>query len=258
MKKLLLLFFFSIFINSYSQEYVFGKVISEQNIELSGVLVINIKTDEKTYTDQDGNFIISAKNGDVIRFVKQKFDRVSYNIQPEDFNKSIKINMIKSQIEIEEIELKTKLTGNLAKDVKNLSPSKKTLALNQELNAYMREKPFPTLRTPTAFEKPSVNAVQIDIKSAIALVAKLIKGNRKPEFIPNENLTKGFLMKVRYNLTDNYFHEMGLKTEEIDSFLKFANNRLQLTKNYYNNFNLVKIQLQLEGILEAYKTENKA
>jgi hypothetical protein len=114
------------------------------------------------------------------------------------------------------------------------------------------------LRTPTAFEKPSVNAVQIDIKSAIALVAKLIKGNKKPEFIPNENLTKGFLMKVRYNLTDNYFHEMGLKTEEIDSFLKFANNRLQLTKNYYNNFNLVKIQLQLEGILEAYKTENKA
>lgn len=65
-------------------------------------------------------------------------------------------------------------------------------------------------------------------------------------------------MKVRYNLTDNYFHEMGLKTEEIDRFLKFANNRLQLTKNYYNNFNLVKIQLQLEGILEAYKTENKA
>jgi hypothetical protein len=45
------------------------------------------------------------------------------------------------------------------------------------------EKPFPTLRTPTAFEKPSVNAVQIDIKSAIALVAKLIKGNKKPEFI---------------------------------------------------------------------------
>jgi hypothetical protein len=51
---------------------------------------------------------------------------------------------------------------------------------------------------------------------------------------------------------------MGLKTEEIDGFLKFANNRLQLTKNYYNNFNLVKIQLQLEGILEEYKTENKA
>lgn len=261
MKKFLLLFFFSIFINSYSQEYVFGKVISEQNIELSGVLVINIKTDEKTYTDKNGNFMIPAKNSDVIRFVKQRFDRVSYNIQPEDFNKSIKISMMKSQIEIEEIELKTKLTGNLAKDVKNLSPSKKTLALNQELNAYMREKPekpFPTLRTPTAFEKPSVNAVQIDIKSAIALVAKLIKGNKKPEFIPNENLTKGFLMKVRYNLTDNYFHEMGLKTEEIDSFLKFANNRLQLTKNYYNNFNLVKIQLQLEGILEVYKTENKA
>jgi hypothetical protein len=49
---------------------------------------------------------------------------------------------------------------------------------------------------------------------------------------------------------------MGLKTEEIDGFLKYADNRLQLTKNYYNSYNLAKIQLQLEGILEEYKKNN--
>ena len=46
------------------------------------------------------------------------------------------------------------------------------------------------------------------------------------------------------------------KTEEIDGFLKYADNRLQLTKNYYNSYNLAKIQLQLEGILEEYKKNN--
>jgi hypothetical protein len=158
MKKILLLFFFTVFANLYSQEYIFGKVTSEQNTEIAGVLVINIKTDEETYTNKDGNFMIAAKSTDLLRFVKQKFDRVSYTIKPEDFQKSITINMQKATIEIDEVEIKTKLTGNLAKDSKALNKSTKTLALNQELNSYMRmkpEKPFPTLRTPSASKNPA-------------------------------------------------------------------------------------------------------
>lgn len=255
MKQLLTFFFLSIITNLYSQEYIFGKVTSEQNTEMAGVLVINIKTDEETYTNKDGNFMIAAKSNDLLRFVKQKFDRVSYTIKPEDFQKAITISMQKSTIEIDEVEIKTKLTGNLAKDSKALNKSAKTLTLNQEMDSYMRmkpEKPFPTLRTPSAFEKPNVNAAQVDIIKAIGFITKLIKGNKKPEFNPNQNTIKGFLMRIRYNLTDDYFHEMGLKTEEIDGFLKYADNRFQLTKNYYNNFNLAKIQLQLESVLDEY------
>lgn len=255
MKQLLIFFFLYTFTNLYSQEYIFGKVTSEQNTEMAGVLVINIKTDEETYTNKDGNFMIAAKSNDLLRFVKQKFDRVSYTIKPEDFQKAITISMQKSTIEIEEVEIKTKLTGNLAKDSKALNKSAKTLTLNQEMDSYMRmkpEKPFPTLRTPSAFEKPNVNAAQVDIIKAIGFITKLIKGNKKPEFNPNQNTIKGFLMRVRYNLTDQYFIEMGLKTEEIDGFLKYADNRFQLTKNYYNNFNLAKIQLQLESVLDEY------
>ena len=56
MKKILLLFFFTVFANLYSQEYIFGKVTSEQNTEIAGVLVINIKADAESYTNKDGNF----------------------------------------------------------------------------------------------------------------------------------------------------------------------------------------------------------
>lgn len=261
MKKFLLISLLSVFTNLYSQEYIFGKVTSEQNTEIAGVLVINIRTDEETYTNKDGNFMIGAKNTDLLRFLKQKFDRISYTVKPDDFQKSLTINMQKSTIEIEEVEIKTKLTGNLAKDSKALNKSTKTLTLNQEMNSYMKmkpEKPFPTLRTPSAFEKPNVNAAQVDIIKAIGFITKLIKGNKKPEFNPNPNTIKGFLMRVRYNLTDQYFAEMGLKVEEIDSFLKYADNRFQLTKNYYNNFNLAKIQLQLESVLDEYKKVNNS
>lgn len=255
MKKLLPLLLL-ICCKLYSQEYVFGKVTTEQNLEIHDVLVINIRTDEKTYTNKDGNFMIAAKSTDLLRFVKEKFDRISYNIKPDDFQKSLSINMQKSAVEIEEVEIKTKLTGNLAKDTKTLNKSTKTLALNQQMNTYMKmkpEKPFPVLRTPSTFEKPSVNAAQLDFIKVFGFISKLIKGNKKTEFNPNPNTINGFLMKVRYSLTDNYFYDMGLKLEEIDDFLKFADRKLQLTKNYYNNFNLTKIQFQLESILEEYR-----
>jgi hypothetical protein len=61
MKKTLLLFLFLLAHSFYAQEYVFGKITSEQNLELSGVLILNTRTDEKTYSDSDGNFMISAK-----------------------------------------------------------------------------------------------------------------------------------------------------------------------------------------------------
>jgi hypothetical protein len=46
MKKFYFSFSF-LFLSILIPKNTFGKVISEQNIELSGVLVINIKTDEK-------------------------------------------------------------------------------------------------------------------------------------------------------------------------------------------------------------------
>ena len=66
MKKTLLLFLFILANSFYAQEYIFGKITSEQNIELSGVLILNTRTDEKAYSDSDGNFMISAKNSKFI------------------------------------------------------------------------------------------------------------------------------------------------------------------------------------------------
>jgi hypothetical protein len=202
MKKTLLLTFFLIFINSYSQKYILGKVVSEQNSEIAGVLVININTDEKTYTNNEGNFMIAAKSNDLIRLVKQKFDRISYTIKPEDFQKTITINLQKSTIEIDEVEIKNKLTGNLKDDINKVENKKKT-KLNQEISKMNLEKTDLTILLPRAgeFKQQKGEGFSIGtIKDRWDIV----------------DVNQGYL----YILGEDYFvEELGLQKEEVAHFI---------------------------------------
>ena len=61
--------FFSIL--GYSQS-VSGKVETEEGLSIANVFVINLKTNEKVNTDENGKFTISAKLQDEICFVKKR------------------------------------------------------------------------------------------------------------------------------------------------------------------------------------------
>ena len=65
---LFLFLFFSISI--FSQNIIYGKVVNEINFGIPAVLVVNINTDQKTYTDLNGDFSISANAHDELRFIK--------------------------------------------------------------------------------------------------------------------------------------------------------------------------------------------
>ena len=214
MKKTLLLFLFLLAHSFYAQEYIFGKITSEQNIELSGVLILNTRTDEKAYSDSDGNFMISAKNNDALRFVKQKFDRITYSINPEDFKNSIKITLIKSVVEIEEVEIKTKLTGNLREDARRVESVKK-VKLNKEISKYIAEKSDPEIIKPRGgeFVQPVGQGFSVG------------KVSNQADQI---DLAEDFLEI----LGEDYFTDLGLKKSEISGFIFHVMNGLDL-KNAY-------------------------
>ena len=214
MKKTLLLFLFLISHSFYAQEYVFGKITSEQNLELSGVLILNTRTDEKAYSDSDGNFMISAKNNDALRFVKQKFDRITYSIKPEDFKNSIKITLIKSVVEIEEVEIKTKLTGNLREDARRVESVKK-VKLNKEISKYIAEKSDPEILKPRGgeFVQPVGQGFSVG------------KVSNQADQI---DLAEDFLEI----LGEDYFTDLGLKKSEISGFIFHVMSSLDL-KNAY-------------------------
>jgi carboxypeptidase C (cathepsin A) len=214
MKKTLLLFLFIISHSFYAQEYVFGKITSEQNIELSGVLILNTRTDEKIYSDSDGNFMISAKNNDALRFVKQKFDRITYSIKPEDFKNSIKITLIKSVVVIEEVEIKTKLTGNLREDARRVESVRK-VKLNKEIAKYIAEKSDPEIIKPRGgeFVQPVGQGFSVG------------KVSNQADQI---DLAEDFLEI----LGEDYFTDLGLKKSEISGFIFHVMSSLDL-KNAY-------------------------
>ena len=214
MKKTLLLFLFILANSFYAQEYIFGKITSEQNIELSGVLILNTRTDEKAYSDSDGNFMISAKNNDALRFVKQKFDRVTYSLKPEDFKNSIKITLIKSVVVIEEVEIKTKLTGNLREDARRVESVRK-VKLNKEIAKYIAEKSDPEILKPRGgeFVQPVGQGFSVGKVSSQA---------------DQIDLAEDFLEI----LGEDYFTDLGLKKSEISSFIFHVMSSLDL-KNAY-------------------------
>ena len=214
MKKTLLLFLFILANSFYAQEYIFGKITSEQNIELSGVLILNTRTDEKAYSDSDGNFMISAKNNDALRFVKQKFDRITYSVKPEDFKNSIKITLIKSVVEIEEVEIKSKLTGNLREDARRVESVKK-VKLNKEIAKYIAEKSDPEIIKPRGgeFVQPVGQGFSVG------------KVSNQADKI---DLAEDFLEI----LGEDYFTDLGLKKSEISGFIFHVMNGLDL-KNAY-------------------------
>ena len=240
MKKILLLFFFTVFANLYSQEYIFGKVTSEQNTKIAGVLVINIKTDEETYTNKDGNFMIAAKSKDLLRFVKQKFDRVSYTIKPEDFQKSITINMQKATIEIDEVEIKNKLTGNLKDDINKVENKKKT-KLNQEISKMNLEKTDLTILLPRAgeFKQPKGEGFSV--------------GTIKDRW-DTVDVNQGYL----YILGEYYFvEELGLQKEEVAHFIGYVMQSLNLKnikkKGYFLSEDIAKFQVLAEKKIKIFK-----
>ena len=214
MKKTLLLFLFLISHSFHAQEYIFGKITSEQNLELSGVLILNTRTDEKAYSDSDGNFMISAKNNDALRFVKQKYDRITYSVKPEDFKNSIKITLIKSVVEIEEVEIKSKLTGNLREDARRVESVKK-VKLNKEIAKYIAEKSDPEILKPRGgeFVQPVGQGFSVG------------KVSNQADKI---DLAEDFLEI----LGEDYFTDLGLKKSEISSFIFHVMSSLDL-KNAY-------------------------
>ena len=238
MKKTLLLLFLLIFTAVFSQDYILGKVVSEQNTDLPNVLVYNIRTNEKTFTDNEGNYMIAAKKNDELRFIKQKFDRISYKITPEDFKKNLKIKLIKSAVEIEEVKLKPTLTGNLKEDITRVAKVK--TKLNKEITKYIAQKSDPKILKPSRdeFVQPVGEGFSIGKVSNQA---------------DNIDLADDILEI----LGEDYFLDLGLKKNEISAFIYHVMSGLDLKtalKNgYLKSSDILKFQELAESKIKDFK-----
>ncbi|SHM10272.1 hypothetical protein SAMN05444267_103430 [Chryseobacterium polytrichastri] len=150
--KLLFFLFTVFFIHTKAQDYIFGKIISEENIEMPDVTVINIRTDERVSTNHDGHFMIFGRQGDELRFVKSGYERFNKKVSAENISSPMNITLIRTAALIAEVEIKKGLTGDIKIDSKSLNPPKKVEKLKSDLAVYMSQKSDPRLLAPRAGE----------------------------------------------------------------------------------------------------------
>lgn len=143
--KLFFILSFFFFVSAHAQDFIFGRVTSEENVEMSEVNVINIRTDERVLTNRDGHFMISGRQGDHLRFVKTGYERVNTNITRENISSPINIRLIRIAELIDEVEIKKALTGDLKIDTKTLNPPKKVEKLKNDLALYILQKSDPRI-----------------------------------------------------------------------------------------------------------------
>ena len=261
MKTRLLSVFFILFsVTAFSQEYIFGKVKSEFGNEIVETVVINIRSGEKVLTDKDGNFMISAKPYDELRFVKSGFERFDKKISADDYSHPLNISLNKVPYLITEVEIAFQPTGNLKKDSKTLDPPKKVVALNSSMDSYMRtplsEVP-PKLTTPSAFDTQKMNGGIDFIGLAFAAIKLVGKATKNPLTTANYAETQEFYRRVKNEIDLSFYTSQGWDEEEIDRFLIYADNNFSLAKKYRNNFNSSAISNDMRLAYKEYVKTRK-
>lgn len=240
----------------FSQQKISGKTVSENDMVITSVLVVNISNDKKAYSDADGNFEIEASANDEIRFSKEGYERSSRRVV--DPSSLLNVVLIRIPEEIEAVEI-LNLTGDLNKDSKKLAKDDKVVKLQKNIGLpkppeVAREK-APELSDAFVIGFPMA-AINVDA------LYKVISGDarRMKNLYKYEDLQR-HLKWVISRLDAEYFMNLGIPEERVKEFLEFAfldNPRsLDFVKSKNINGTIFEIEKVIPKFNERLKSQTK-
>lgn len=231
MKRFLLFYCLCISFFVCSQT-ISGVVVSEEDHPISKVLIVNMSSNQKVYTDNFGNFSIAGKMGDELRFAKEKYkgERIKIN------NDLLKVILQQLPQEIEEVKI-----------------------INKRLAESQEEKLRKDIGLPKGPEKPrekpadlADDFLRIPPKVNIQNIYDAISGKsrRLKRLYKYEDLQEG-LAWIQNNIDLEYFAEAGISPEKFNDFLMFS---LQDEKvlMYMKAKNLGGLTVSLDNHIGAY------
>lgn len=205
--KFKLFFFLSLifFLHTHAQSYIFGKITSEDGAEVQDVNVINIRTDEMVLSNRDGHFMISGRAGDELRFIKVGYERLARKVVSENIQAPMNISLVRTTIQIPEVEVKKGLTGNLKIDTKNYNRPKKVEKLTAEMDRYISQKSDPRILAarPGEFVQPKGEGFSIG------------KVKNKWDDID-------LMSYIKKSLGEEYFTDLKIEKPLIDHFIYYV------------------------------------
>lgn len=219
------------FINCNAQNYIFGKVTSEDKNEMPEVTVINIRTDERVLTNRDGHFMISGRAGDELRFVKSGYERTNSKITQENITAPVNVTMIRAAKLIAEVEIKKNVTGDIKIDSKNLNPPRKVEKLKNDLAKYMSQKSAPGVLAarPGEFVQP------------------VTKGIYSFGKVKNKWDDVDLMNYLQNSLGDTFFQELQIPKPQIQHFI------LYILRTGFERKNILKYGYCTEADMNRFK-----
>ncbi|MBB4806433.1 hypothetical protein HNP38_001729 [Chryseobacterium defluvii] len=215
-KSLLVSLCFS-FTGLFSQQRIKGKVMSENDMVITSVLVVNVSNGKSVYNDSSGEFMIEGSGNDELRFIKKGYERVVRKVYGTD----IPVNVILQRIpeEIEEVEI-LKLTGDLKKDSKRLTKEDKVAKLQKDIGL---PRPPEVMREKAPELKDVLLSIGTVLTFDIDAIYKLISGDarRMKNLYKYEDSQRN--MKWIIDRTDaQYFLDQGIPEGKIKEFIQYA------------------------------------
>lgn len=239
-----------------AQIQISGKTISENNARIPNVEIINITNGQKTRSNSIGDFTISAKVGDEIRFVKLAYERTSKKIVTQDFSQNVDVVLTQVPLEIEEVTI-LNLSGDLNKDSKKLAKKDKIYDLKKNIGlpepvGKPRETPADTKRDilmPLLSLAPALNIQAIyDVVSG--------KSRRLKTLYKYEDMQDNInWMKER--IPKEYLTEQGISEEKLNEVFEFSLLISPDIKRSIQTKNISKILLELDKAIVLYKEQAK-
>ena len=202
MKRFLLFYCLCISFFVCSQT-ISGVVVSEEDHPISKVLIVNMSSNQKVYTDNFGNFSIAGKIGDELRFAKERYKGEKIIIS----NNLFKVVLQQLPQEIEEVKI-----------------------INKRLAESQEEKLRKDIGLPKGPEKPrekpadlADDFLRIPPKVNIQNIYDAISGKsrRLKRLYKYEDLQEG-LAWIQNNIDLEYFAEAGISPEKFNDFLMFS------------------------------------
>lgn len=259
--KFLILTLLAFFINAFSQQKITGKIIDENGIGLSSVLIKNINSNKSFYSDNFGNFTIEANENDEVRFVKDAYYRTDRKIMKDNISTLMNVLLLRTETLIPEVKIERKLTGNLAIDSKRYGDPKDLVKLKGGLGDYMRSpmtEAVPTNEISKTFTGHDFNAGQVDLFGVFKVAKGLIKKATEPKITKaTYNETQNFMAELKSKVNLNFLKDAGMTEEQTERFLIYANDTRQLAKKYRKTFNMVDIESELKIAFAQYSKTNK-
>ncbi|MEC5394990.1 hypothetical protein [Bergeyella sp. RCAD1439] len=222
----------------------FSGEVRTDGVGLPSVLVVNINTSQKVYSNLQGAFVLQASQGDEIRLMKQGYERVELRVGKE---RSVLVNMQSVPKAIEEVSIGFRPSGDLKKDAEALNRPNREIALNKEVYSW-RASAAPkavallpampsTLNLGPNYKAGQINLLSVGgdgglIGTAVGALKKKLNPKKEPDFTQRQ----AFYRRVKASLNLEEYYKYGIDDYQLDQILVYADQRFDLTKNYASDF----------------------